>query len=48
MTEKPARARETYQAYLRGDITIEEAVARAQAWMAARQRPTTEPPKVSD
>ncbi len=36
MTEKPGRARDIYEAYLRGDITPEEAGRRATAWYARR------------
>jgi len=35
--QKPASARETYEAYLRGEITPAEVVKRAQDWEAANR-----------
>ena len=42
MTEKPATPRETYAAYLKGEIDLDEIDRRAQAWVASQQanRPT--------
>lgn len=43
-TDKPMGARETYNAYVRGEITLEEAAKRAQAWYASRHDPSSRPP----
>ena len=46
MTNKqPATPRETYQAYLKGDLTPAEAEQAVQTWYASSQRSTGQAPK---
>jgi hypothetical protein len=45
MTKERPTARETYAAYLKGQITPAEVERRAQAWYAAEFGPAQRPPK---
>jgi hypothetical protein len=38
MTGQPASARETYEQYLKGEVTLEQVEQRARAWYSARAK----------
>ena len=43
--QQPASARETYEAYLKGEITPAQAAKRAQDWYASHRASPAKPPK---